>query len=343
MAERQVPSVRLGRTELEVGRLSIGTWGFDNSGAPARASLDDHAEIREILGLALASGMNLIDSAEVYANEKLLGRLVAELPAPSRPLVVSTKFGHGKGFTADQVSESVERSLRAWNIETIPVFMLHDARTAEHMAVIGGPGGALERLRRLQDEGLVGSIGIATGTLEPLQIAVETGEWDVIQFPRLYTLLNRAALTTGLLEAAKAKDMGTILTSPFTGNILATGARVDEPLYAFFPAMSEVVEATARIQEGADRLGISLPNAALAYPFQQELIDVVVFGVTSLAELKDDIAAIDIDATPEQLDELAAVGALDSTLLGGPSFLRSYPEEWRASVLAARERTTASS
>jgi D-threo-aldose 1-dehydrogenase len=327
----------LGRSGLEVGRLALGAWGLQNPGAPEPARIDDEPGISAVLGLALASGMNLVDSAEVYDNEPLLGRLVAELPAGTRDLVVSTKFGHGKGFGADQISESVERSLAAWGIDSIPLFMLHDPRTPEQMAEIAAPGGALERLRRLQDEGVVGAIGIATGTLEPLRIAVETGEWDVIQFPRLYTLLNRAALTTGLLEAAKAKDIGTILTSPFTGNILGTGVKgVEKPQYSFFPAIPEVVEAAGRIEDRADALGLSLATAALAYPLQQELIDVIVFGVTSLGQLEQDIAALDAAVTPEQLEELAEAGAIDPALIGGPSFTLPFPAERREAILAAR-------
>src|SRR5690606_31961271 len=115
--------------------------------------------------------------------------------APQRPVVVSTKFGHGKGFSGAQIRESVERSLAAWGVDSIPLFMVHDPRHDEHLAEIAAPDGALPMLRRLQDEGLVGAIGMATGALEPLQAAVASGEWDVIQFPRLYTLLNRAAET----------------------------------------------------------------------------------------------------------------------------------------------------
>jgi len=336
-----IPRVRLGRSNLEVGRLALGAWGFQNPTAPDAASIDDPEEIRRVLATALAAGMDLVDSAEVYANEELLGTLLRDMPAPAGRVVVSTKFGHGKGFSGAQIRDSVERSLTAWGLDSIPLFMVHDPRNDEHLAEIAAPGGALPELRRLQDEGLVGSIGMATGSLPPLQAAVESDEWDVIQFPRLYTLLNDAALTSGLLEAAKAKDIGTILTSPFTGNILGTGVRRGGKLaYSFMPAIPEVVEAAGRIEDEAESLGIDMPTAALAFGLQQELIDVIVFGVTSVAELEADIAAVAAARTPEyapeRLARLVAAGAIDPVLLGGPSFTLPFPAERREAILAQR-------
>src|SRR5690606_23764266 len=147
--------------------------------------------------------------------------------------------------------------------------------------------------RRLQEAGKIGHLGVATGTLPALRAAVASGNWDVIQFPRLYTLLNQQAHLTGLLEEAKAKDMGTILTSPFAGNLLGTGVRgVDRPLHSAWPAEPEVVEAVGRMQDEAERRGIPLAEAAMAFPLTHDLIDVVVFGAQTVAELEQDLAAV---------------------------------------------------
>ena len=254
-----------------------------------------------MLRTAFDLGITLIDSAEVYDNEELLGRVIRSLPNAPDDLLVSTKFGHGKGFSAGQIRDSVERSLAAFGIESIPVFMLHDPRGDADLDVIYAPDGALPELRRLQDEGLVGHVGIATGTLPPLLAAVESDEFDVIQFPRLYTLLNQSAKTSGLLEKARSKNIGTILTSPFTGNILGTGVRgVDSPLYSFWDAQPEVVEAVGRLQDAADAAGLALPEAAMAYALAEPLIDVVVIGVKDAAELRQDVAMLDRRGRPRR-------------------------------------------
>src|SRR5262249_8659547 len=154
-----------------------------------------------------------------------------------------------EGFTADHVRRSAENSLSQLRVETLPLLLIHDPRDTDDMAEVFGPGGALQGMRTLQSEGLVRYVGIATGTIGPLWQAVESGEFDVIQMPRLYTLLNTAGKDTGLLAAAKARNLGTIVPAPFGGNILATGVRPGrEPLYMYRPAIPEVVDAVKRME-----------------------------------------------------------------------------------------------
>ncbi len=327
----------LGRTGIETSRIGLGTWGLANTGSHPAAQCLDEAAVADQVRAALDAGVTLFDTAEVYDNEELLGRVIREAGADPADLVISSKFGHGKGFSAGQIRASVERTLAAFGIERVPLFMLHDPRDDDDLATIAGPDGALGELRRLQDEGLVGSIGIATGTLGPLQAAVESGEYDVIQIPRLYTLLNRVALTSGLLERAREKGIGTILTSPFTGNILGTGVwGVADPLYSFWPAQPEVVDAVARVQDAADAEGIALPEAAVAFALAQPLVDVVVLGATSAEQLRQDLSVQDQEIDRAVLDRLAEAADVDLELLGGPEFVWPFPLDRMPADLKAK-------
>ena len=199
--------------------------------ARPRRCIGDDDNLVAVLQATFAAGINFFDSAEAYANEERLGQLLKHVDVPD-DLVVATKFGHGKGFSAEQFKRSTEQSLKDLGVEKIELMMIHDPRSQEDMDTILGKGGALEALRALQDQGLVGSLGVATGTITPLKLAVECDEFDVIQFPRLFTILNHAARTSGLLASARAKNIGTLAAAPFAGNILATGVRgVERPLY----------------------------------------------------------------------------------------------------------------
>jgi aryl-alcohol dehydrogenase-like predicted oxidoreductase len=197
------------------------------------------------------------------------------------------------------------------------------------MRAIMSPGGALAELRKLQSEGLVRFIGVATGTLTPLQIAVESGEFDVIQFPRLYTLLNQTALTSGLLAAARSKGIATLSASPFGGQLLATGTRVAQPLYTFKPALPEVITAVRRMEREAERRGVTIATAACAYAYTEPLIDVTVAGMITIRELEENVAAFTCGLTRSNLDAIARAGAIDPALLGGPDFLTSWPANRR--------------
>jgi len=319
-----VPRVTIGRSGITASQLSLGTWGIGK--AAAAATIGDDETIITVLEAAFDAGITYLDSADMYENEDRLGRLLKEVRNKPHDLLIATKYGHGKPFTADGVRRAVEQSLASLELERIPLMMLHDPRGAEDMAEIFGSGGALEGLRALQAEGLVGAIGVATGTMQPLQAAVDSDEFDVIQFPRLYTLVNRAAKSSGLLEKARAKGMGTQLAAPFTGNILATGVRgVEKPLYAYWPAQPEVIEAVGRMQDRADELAITIAQAAVAYVASEPLIDVAVIGVRTPSELDQNVESLFTGVSRDDLESIADAGIVDEALMGGPDFVWPFP------------------
>jgi D-threo-aldose 1-dehydrogenase len=318
-----VPRSTLGHTGLEISKISVGTWGFGGT-SPQEAQIGEDENLVAVMQAAFAAGINCFDSAE-----ERLGRLLKHVDLPD-DLVVVTKFGHGKGFSADQFRASAEQSLKDLDIEKIDLMMIHDPRTAADMDIIFGRGGALEGLRQLQEDGLIGFTGVATGTLTPLQIAVDSGEFDVIQFPRLLTVINRAAETSGLLAGAKEKDMGTLAAAPFAGNILATGVRgVERPLYGYRPALPEIVEAVTKMQARADELGLTMAQASLQYVVTHPQINAAVLGVTKPEELQWNIDALSAPASRQDLESVADLGAIDSYYIGGPEFVTSYPREPR--------------
>ncbi len=321
-----VPHVTLGSTGIEVSKLALGTWGIGKA-APDASMGDDDKLVIEVLEATFASGINYLDSAEMYQNEERLGRLLKQVSNVPDDLVIASKFGRDD-FTGDSFRKSVERSLDELGLDKLPLMLIHDPRGEEDMAVVFGKGGALEALRKMQDEGMVDAIGVATGTLPPLHQAVDSGEFDVIQFPRLYTLALPAAKTSGLLEAAKAKGMGTMLAAPFTGNILATGVRgVENPLYAYWPAQPELIEGVAKMQDRCDELGISIAQAAVAYVATEPLLDLAVVGVRSPKELEMNVESIHLDVSRADLESVAEAGAVDQYLLGGPDFVWPFPKE----------------
>ena len=177
----EMPQVTLGRTGITTSRVSIGTWGFGDASA-VEARIDDDQTLVDVLRLSFEAGVRFLDSAEVYNNEAKLARLLKDIDVPD-DLTIATKFGHGKGFTGELFRRSVEDSLTDLELDKIELMMIHDPRNTDDMAVVMGPGGALEELRKMQDEGIVGGIGVATGTYLPLRMAVDSGEFDAIQFP----------------------------------------------------------------------------------------------------------------------------------------------------------------
>lgn len=338
MPENVVPSVTLGRTGLVTSKLSLGLWGWGGVGPP-EVRVEGDSRIVELLRTAFAAGIRFLNTAEAYNNEALLGRLLPETNPPA-DLLIATKFGHGKGFSADQFRESAERSLRELNLQKLPLMFVHDPRSEDDMKVVLGPGGALEAMRKLQSEGLLGHVGIATGTLKPLHIAVESNEFDVIQFPRLYTLLNPVAKTSGLLAAARAKNIATLSAAPFGGAILATGTAHD-PLYTFAPALPEVVDAVKRMEQRCAEFGVTIAQAAMAYNYTEPLVDVTVPGLINEREIAEAVSAFTCGLTRAQVELIAEAGRIDPVLIGGPEFLASWPPDRRPSLQDLQARWNA--
>lgn len=120
---------RLGRSGLQVGALSLGTW------ATFGETLDRDTA-RETLAAAFANGVNLFDSAEIYANggaESCLGELIEELGWKREHFVVSTKvmWGTGKkvpngwGLSRKHVMEGCHASLKRLRLDHIDLYFCH--------------------------------------------------------------------------------------------------------------------------------------------------------------------------------------------------------------------------
>src|SRR6266536_2353314 len=308
-ATRPMPPPRICAASAPKASLTPRGWG---GVGPPEVRVEGETRIVELLRAAFAAGIRFLNTAEAYDNEALLGRLIPEAEPPA-DLLIATKFGHGKGFAADQFRASAERSLRELNLQQLPLMFVHDPRTEDDMRAVLGPGGALEGMRKLQSEGLLGSVGVATGTLKPLLLAVESNEFDVIQFPRLYTLLNPVAKASGLLAAAKAKNIATLSAAPFGGAILATGTRHD-PLYTFAPALPEVVDAVRPMEQRCEQLGVTIAQAALAFNYTEPLVDVTIPGLVSEREIAEAVSAFACGLIREQVESIADAGRIDPVL-----------------------------
>ena len=318
-----IPWVTLGRTGIRTTKLALGTFGWGKVG-PAVARVENERALVEVLRTAFEAGIRYVDTADQYQNEDDLGRLLPEANPPA-DLTIATKFGRGN-FTADAFRQHAERSLKALRLEKLPLLFVHDPRNEADMQTILGPGGALEGLRQLQAEGLVGHIGVATQTIRPLELAVDSGEFDCIQFPRLYTLLLPIAKTSGLLAKAKAKNLATILAAPFAGNILATGA-VEGAVYSYQPALPEVMDAVRKMEQRCSELGTRLPTAACAFAFTEPLLDMTIIGMARPHEVGWNVAPFASNLTREQLESISEAGTIDPNLLGGPDFIGSRPAD----------------
>jgi aryl-alcohol dehydrogenase-like predicted oxidoreductase len=121
----------LGKTNLRVSVIGIGTWQFGGEWGVDFSQ----AQVDAILDAAAESGINLIDTAECYGPDHLSEKLVGDyLSRRDRSRwIVATKFGHhfksflnrNDDFSAAGVSAQLDASLKALRVEAIDLYQFH--------------------------------------------------------------------------------------------------------------------------------------------------------------------------------------------------------------------------
>jgi L-glyceraldehyde 3-phosphate reductase len=314
---------RCGRSGLQLAAVSLGLW--HNFG-------DDVAleQQRAIIRRAFDLGVTHVDLANNYgppygSAELNFGRIFHEDLAPYRDeLVISTKAGYdmwpgpyGEWGSRKYLLASLDQSLARMGLDYVDIFYSHrfDPRTPLEETM-----GALHRAVQ---SGRALYAGISSygpeRSAEAVAILRELGTPLLIHQPS-YSMLNRW-VEDGLLDVLEREGVGCIAFSPLAQGMLtakyldgipegsraAQGKSLDPALLT--DAALEHVRALNRI---AERRGQSLARLALTWVLRDPRVTSVLVGASSVAQLEDNLAALDGPELSE--DEIAEIDqhAVDS-------------------------------
>ncbi|WP_329596602.1 aldo/keto reductase [Streptomyces pseudovenezuelae] len=270
-------------------------------------------QAHEAVTAAWQRGIRYFDTAPHYGlglSERRLGEALSAFPRAE--FTVSTKVGRrlepstdggddlANGFavpatrrrvwdfSADGVRRTLEASLERLGLDRVDVVYLHDPDDhADEAFREGYP--ALEKLR---SEGVVGAIGAGMNQAGMLTRFVRETDVDVVLCAGRYTLLDQSALTE-LLPAAVERGVSVVIGGAFNSGLLADprpGAT-----YNYAQAPGDLLDRALRMREVAERHGIGLRAAALAFCAAHPAVASVLVGARSAAEVED---AADQFATP---------------------------------------------
>jgi aryl-alcohol dehydrogenase-like predicted oxidoreductase len=192
---------RLGKTDMVASVLGFGGAEIGYQGVSGRA-------VARLLGGALDAGLNVIDTAECYANsEALIGGAIGPR---RRECYLFTKCGHARGWASEDwrpasLLASIERSLRRLATDYVDLVQLHSCSLAELRR--GDAIGALEQARQ---RGLTRYIGYS-GDGEAARYAVESGRFDTLQTS--VSIADQEAIELSL-PLARERAMGVIAKRP---------------------------------------------------------------------------------------------------------------------------------
>lgn len=218
----------LGRTGVRISPFALGTANFGEA-------TDEH-EARNIIAAAIESGINLIDTADVYAggeSERIVGHALKDMGLRDR-VVLATKVhyptGDGpndKGNSRLHIMQAVEKSLQRLQTDHIDLYQLHRPD-------FGIP--QEETIRALDDlvsKGKVRYIGTSTAPswfiMEALAVSDRYGLVKPITEQAPYSLVERRA-ENEVIPLCQRYNIGVLAWSPLAGGILAGRYPLDEEI-----------------------------------------------------------------------------------------------------------------
>ncbi|MEJ0002399.1 MAG: aldo/keto reductase family oxidoreductase [Pararobbsia sp.] len=288
--------IRLSRTftlgEHTLDRLGYGAMQLTGPGVFGPPK-DREAAVR-LLREAVASGVNHIDTSDFY-GPRVTNQLIREAlhPYPD-DLVIVTKIGARRGedaswipaFSAEALTQAVHDNLRNLALDVLDVVNLR-VMFDVHRAAEGSIEAPFTALAELQRQGLVRHVGLSNVT--PAQIAEARRIGEIVCVQNHYNLAYR---DDDALVDSLARDG--IAYVPYF------------PLGGFTPLQSTTLSAVAA------RLGATPMQVALAWLLRRAENILLIPGTSSIAHLRENLAAAALDLPEDairELDEVGSVGA----------------------------------
>jgi aryl-alcohol dehydrogenase-like predicted oxidoreductase len=306
---------RLGKSNLEVSAIGLGCMGMSfGYGAPK-----DKKEMTDLLHAAVERGVTFFDTAEVYGpftNEELVG----EALAPFRTqVVIATKFGFKFGAKGEQIGldsrpehikEVAEASLKRLRTDTIDLFYQH---RVDPGVPIEDVAGAVKELIR---SGKVKHFGLSEAGVQTIRRAHAVQPVTAVQSE--YSLWWRQP-EAEVLRTLEELGIGFVPFSPLgrgflTGklneNTTFDSTDLRNTLPRFTPEARKANQALVDLQSEIGKRKKATPaQIALAWLLAQKPWIVPIPGTTKLNRLEENIGAVSIELTPDDLREIESAAS----------------------------------
>ena len=297
--------VVLGRTGLKVSVAGLGAGGASRLGLRVGR---DKMSARRIIDTALEGGVNLIDTAQMYRTEEVVGEAIK---GKRDSIILSTKthpLQDGRPISPDALRQSVEQSLASLKTDWIDIFFMHGI-APEYYAPLRDA--LMPTLLALKEEGKIRFTAISEFfdvdlTHQMLEAALRDDLWDVVMVG--FNLLNPSARKV-VFPLTLQKKVGTLI-------MFAVRRALSDPhrlrdIARHFVDRGEMKEGAVNSESPLDFLlqdAKSIPEAAYRFCRHEKGVDVVLTGTGHAEHLKDNLRAIEAPplskATLERLHEL---------------------------------------
>ncbi|MEL6251445.1 MAG: aldo/keto reductase [Bacteroidota bacterium] len=335
---------QLGKTEIEVSRICLGTMTFGEQ--------NSEAEGHEQMDYALSQGVNFIDTAEMYSvpgrketqgsTERIIGTWLNarknrdKIILASKIAGPSDRFSYMRNpmkFNKEQIHEALNNSLKRLQTDYLDLYQLHwPERRTNYFGQRGFMPSksdswednfeeVLEVLQDLIKEGKIRHIGLSNetpwGLNRCLNLAENKGLPKVVSVQNPYSLLNRT-YEIGMAEISYREKVGLLAYSPMAFGLLSGKYHTDKPpgegRIKRYPVMARYnskncYEATEAYMKIAEEEGISVAKLSLAFVNSREFLTSNIIGATTMEQLKENIESIEVELSKEALKAIEGVHA----------------------------------
>ncbi|KVR87230.1 aldo/keto reductase [Burkholderia vietnamiensis] len=322
---------QLGRTGLYVSELCLGTMtlgGNADAGMWAAIGAVGQHDANRLIERALAGGINFIDTADVYSfgqSERIVGQALKDLGVPRADVVLATKTAgamgpkpNDQGASRAHIMDSAQRSLERLQVDHIDLYQIH---ANDPVTPID------ETLRVLDDltrQGLVRYVGVSNwragkiGKALGLSEALRATRFETLQ--AYYSIAGRD-VERELVPLVRDEQLSLLVWSPLAGGLLSgkfgPGAPADAGArrahFDFPPVdLERAWPCVAAMRTLADARGVSVARIALAWLLAKPHVTSVIVGAKRIEQLEDNLGALDVVLSADELAHLDTVSALPS-------------------------------
>lgn len=307
---------QLGKTDLKVSELSFGTWAIGGSWGNT-----SDREALKALDLAIASGVNFFDTADVYGDGHSEELLAKATKGKESEIHIASKFCRAGDihdpatYSEQSVTTYLENTLRRLNREQLDLYQIHCPPFE-----ILKDGAVFEVLDKLKQQGKIRYYGVSVETVEEGLFCLDQENVSTLQV--IFNILRQKPLEK-LLPMAVQKQVGIIARVPLASGLLTgkftANHEFEQDDHRQFNQNGEqfnvgetfgglpfekgvyLSEKLNWISEGRG----NMTRAALKWITQQEGISTVIPGFKNVRQVEDNLKSVQVpDFTPTELEKL---------------------------------------
>lgn len=318
---------QLGNTGLFVSEICLGTMTFGGQGMFKVVGDVDLKGATALVSRSLEAGVNFLDTADVYSagnSEKLTGQALKDIGVKRSDVVIATKcygrMGPGPndmGASRGHIMDSVSRSLERLQTDHIDLYQIHGTDIVTPVE---------ETMRALDDltrQGMVRYVGCSNWQAWKIMKAQGLSQqhgWARFETLQAYYSIAGRDLERDIVPMLNDQKVGLMVWSPLAGGLLSgkfgpgsngpEGAR--RAAFDFPPVNKERAWACVDLMReiGHAHGGASVARIALAFVLAKPFVTTVIIGAKTMEQLDDNLEAVKLTLSADELKKLDDVSAL---------------------------------